>query len=96
MEWGIVKLKVKPPHEVVNRCAESALISAIRLRRYWLSQGLPEDEAISRAVKQAVGMIKASGRKPEELLELFKELHEASEAFVAMLEKVIKGEKESE
>ncbi len=92
----MIKLKVKPLHEAVNRYAESALISAVRLRRYWLSQGLPEDEAISRAVKQAVGMMRASGRKPEELLELFRELQEASEAFVAMLEKVIKGEKESE
>ena len=87
-------VKVKPVHEVINRYAESALISAIRLRRYWLSQGLTEDEAISRAIKQAVGMMKASGRKPEELLQLFKELEEASKAFVAMLEKVVEKSKE--
>jgi hypothetical protein len=68
----MVKLKVKPLHETVNRYAESTLISAIRLRRYWLSQGLSEDDAISRAVKQAIGMMKVSGRKPEELLELFR------------------------
>ena len=92
----MVKLKVKPLHETVNRYAESTLISAIRLRRYWLSQGLSEDDAISRAVKQAIGMMKASGRKPEELLKLFRELHEASGAFVAMPEKVIIGERESE
>jgi len=66
---GIGKMKVKPIKEIVNRYAESALISAIRLRRYWLSQGLSEDEAISRAIKQAVGMMRASGRKPEELLQ---------------------------
>ena len=83
-------VKVKPAHEVVNRYAESALISAVRLRRYWLSQGLSEDEAIARAVKQAVGMMRASGRKPEELLELFRELQEASKAFVTMLEKIVK------
>ncbi|MEM1672709.1 MAG: hypothetical protein QW341_03930 [Candidatus Bathyarchaeia archaeon] len=90
------RLRVKPLQEIVNRYAESALISAIRLRRYWLSQGLSEDEAISRAVKQAVGMMKASGRKPEELLELFRELHEASKAFITMLEKVVKKSGEAE
>lgn len=84
----------KPLDKVVNRHAESALISAIRLRRYWLSQGLSEDEAVSRAIKQAVGMMKASGRKPEELLQLFKELEAASKAFVDMLEKVVKKSKE--
>ena len=87
---------MKTSEEVVNRYAESALISAIRLRRYWLSQGFSEDEAISRAVKQAVGMMKASGRRPEELLALFKELREASEAFITMLEKVIEKGKEVE
>jgi len=89
------RIKPKPLEEVVNRYAESALISAIRLRRYWLSQGLTEEEAISRAVKQAVGMMRASGRKPEELLQLFKELEAASKAFVAMLEKVVKKSKEA-
>ena len=91
---GMGKMKVKPIKEIVNRYAESALISAIRLRRYWLSQGLSEDEAISRAIKQAVGMMRASGRKPEELLQLFKELEAASKAFVAMLEIVVKKSKE--
>ena len=91
---GIGKMRVKPIKEIVNRYAESALISAIRLRRYWLSQGLSEDEAISRAIKQAVGMMRASGRKPEELLQLFKELEAASKAFVAMLEIVVKKSKE--
>jgi len=89
------KMRVKPIKEIVNRYAESALISAIRLRRYWLSQGLSEDEAISRAIKQAVGMMRASGRKPEELLQLFKELEAASKAFVAMLEIVVKKSKEA-
>lgn len=91
---GMGKMRVKPIKEIVNRYAESALISAIRLRRYWLSQGLSEDEAISRAIKQAVGMMRASGRKPEELLQLFKELEAASKAFVAMLEIVVKKSKE--
>ena len=91
---GTGNMKVKPIKEIVNRYAESALISAIRLRRYWLSQGLSEDEAISRAIKQAVGMMRASGRKPEELLQLFKELEAASKAFVAMLEIVVKKSKE--
>lgn len=91
---GMGKVRVKPIKEIVNRYAESALISAIRLRRYWLSQGLSEDEAISRAIKQAVGMMRASGRKPEELLQLFKELEAASKAFVAMLEIVVKKSKE--
>ena len=92
---GMAMVRMKPIKEIVNRYAESALISAIRLRRYWLSQGLSEDEAISRAIKQAVGMMRASGRKPEELLQLFKELEAASKAFVAMLEIVVKKSKEA-
>lgn len=87
---------MKQTHEIFDRYAESALISAVRLRRYWLSQGLSEDEAISRAVKQAIGMMKASGRKPEELLELFRELSEASKAFITALEKLTKKSKEGE
>lgn len=88
-------VKVKQTREITNnRYAESALISAIRLRRYWLSQGLSDEEAISRAVRQAVGMMKASGKKPEELLELFMELHEAVKSFISILEKDIKKSEE--
>ncbi|MEM3419015.1 MAG: hypothetical protein QXL51_05360 [Candidatus Aenigmatarchaeota archaeon] len=45
--------RVKPPKDVINKHVESALISAIRLRRYWISQGNSEDEAIKKAIKQA-------------------------------------------
>jgi hypothetical protein len=80
---------VVSPDEWVVRYAESALISAVRLRRYWLSQGYSEREAVRRAVKQAVGMMASSGLGPEKLLELFKELQKACDSFIAMLEKVI-------
>ncbi len=72
--------------EAVNRYAESALVSAVRLRRYWLSQGLPEDEAIGRAVRQASGMMASSGAPLDALIELFTELKGACDAFVEMLE----------
>ena len=81
--------KAKPLEEWVRRYAEAALISAVRLRRYWLSQGLPEHEAVRRAVNQAVGMMRSSGLGPEELIELFKDLQSACNAFIKMLEKIV-------
>lgn len=85
------KTKIISVEECVNRYAESALISAVRLRRYWLSRGESEEKAIEKAVKQATGMMQASyGRSPEKLIELFKELKGACNAFISMLEKVKK------
>jgi hypothetical protein len=69
--WVGGDMKVKSLDEIVSRYAESALISAVRLRRYWISQGLSEDEAIERALKQALGMLEASGLGPEKLLNFF-------------------------
>ncbi len=85
----MVRVKAKSTEEIVNRYAESALISAIRLRRYWISQGNSENEAITKAVKQAVGMMTASGVPLEKLLELFDELEKASKAFKSMIEEII-------
>ena len=81
-------VKVVPLEEAVNRYAESALVSAVRLGRYWLSQGLPEHEAIERATKQASGMMASSGASLDTLVGLFKELKGACDAFVEMLEQV--------
>jgi hypothetical protein len=72
--------------KMVYRYAESALISAIRLRRYWISQGFSEEEAIRRALNQAVGMLASSDVKPERLLELFYDLRNACDAFIRELE----------
>ncbi len=80
--------KVVSVDEYVDRYAESALISAVRLRRYWTSQGLSEDQAIERAVKQAAGMMASSGAELDKLIELFNELRGACDAFVDMLKKV--------
>ena len=82
------KLRVLPLEEAADRYAESALISAIRLRRYWISQGDDPIRATEKAVKQAVGMMAASGVSIERLIELFKELKDASDAFLEMLFKV--------
>jgi hypothetical protein len=71
--------------EYLNRYAESALISAIRLRRYWMSQGYPEKDAIARAVKQAAGMMASSGAPLRKLIELFTQLEKASSTFREML-----------
>jgi hypothetical protein len=75
--------------EIVNRYAESALISAVRLRRYWISQGLSEEEAVRRAVKQAFGMLASLGVGPEKLLELFYELRSACDAFIKVIEDAV-------
>jgi hypothetical protein len=86
--WVGGDMKVKSLDEIVSRYAESALISAVRLRRYWISQGLSEDEAIERALKQALGMLEASGLGYEKLLELFYELQGACAAFIKALEEI--------
>ena len=80
-------VKVTPLEEAVNRYAESALISAVRLRRYWLSQGLTEDQAIDRAITQASGMIASSGASTGRLAEIFLELEGACDTFVRALGK---------
>ena len=82
---------IKPLEEVVNRYAETALISAVRLRRYWMSQGDSEERAIAKAVKQVVGLMTSSGVPPEKLYELFDELEETCRALKSMLREVIKG-----
>ena len=81
--------------EAVNRYAESALISAVRLRRYWMSQGDTEDKAVEKAVNQACGMMAATGLGPEKLLELFYELKGACDAFIRVLERLKKEMHES-
>jgi hypothetical protein len=88
-------MKVKSLDEIVSRYAESALISAVRLRRYWISQGLSEDEAIERALKQALGMLQVSGLGPDKLLELFYELQGACAAFIKVLEEISANSKKS-
>ena len=74
--------------EVVDRYAESALISAIRLRRYWISQGDNPQKATEKAVRQAVGMMASSGAPISRLIELFQELKDASDGFLEMLTRV--------
>lgn len=55
--------------ETKRRYVEGAIISALRLYRHWRKRGLTSDEAFSRAVKQAVGMIEVSGLNKDEVLE---------------------------
>jgi len=66
--------KLLSPEEVVTRYTESAIISALRLKRYWERKGLAHDEAVSRAVKQAVNMIIAGS--PEKLPKILEDLDE--------------------
>ena len=81
-------VKVVTLDEAINRYAESSLVSAVRLRRYWLSQGASESEAIEKAVNQASGMMASSGASLDKLIELFRELKGACDAFVEILDKV--------
>lgn len=78
--------------EAVNRYAESALVSAVRLRRYWLSQGVSNDLAVERAVNQASGMMASSGASLDKLTELFEDLKDACDSFVNMLHAISESE----
>ncbi len=84
--------KLITPEEAVARYAESALVSAVRLRRYWLSQGVSEEVAIERAITQASGMMASSGASLEKLIELFEDLNSACGSFVDMLHEVAEQE----
>jgi len=74
--------------EYIGRYAESAVISAVRLRRYWMKQGNTDDEATTKAVNQAIGMLAASGIPPKKLMDLFSELEGAAKAFQNILAEV--------
>lgn len=49
--------------KAVARYTESAILSAVRLIRYWKSRGYSEEEAVNKAVNQALGMIKSGDPK---------------------------------
>jgi len=78
--------KQKNMEDIVNKYAQSALISAIKLRRYWITQGLSNEEATKRAVKQAIGILESVGLGFEKLLELFYDLRDASNEFIKVIE----------
>ena len=80
--------KVATVEEFTNRYAESTLVSAVRLKRYWRFQGLSEDQAIDRATRQAAGMMVSSGNSLDTLIDLFMELKGACDAFIDLLEQV--------
>lgn len=53
-----------------RRYVEGAIISALRLYRHWKKRGLTKDEAFKRSVKQALGMVEASGLSKEEVVDV--------------------------
>ncbi len=68
-----------------KRYVEGAVISALRLYRHWRKRGVSSDEAFARAVKQALGMIEASGMSEEEVRESLKELKTIVDAILKSL-----------
>jgi predicted glycoside hydrolase/deacetylase ChbG (UPF0249 family) len=85
--------RVIPLEEAVDRFAESSAISAVRLYRYWVSQGNSRDEAIRKAVKQATGMMASSGASLEKMVYLLRELASASKALAEAAEQASKEAK---
>ena len=69
------------------RYVEGAIISALRLKRFWRRRGLSEDEAMRRAVKQAIGMIKVSGLSERDVITILKELKKMTESVLEQIEK---------
>lgn len=82
----------KPSDETVIRDVESSLTFAIRLYRYWRSQGKTKEEATRKAVKYVVNMMASSTPilflARERVVELFSELKSACDEFVEELQKV--------
>jgi hypothetical protein len=77
-------VKVKSIEETVARYAESAVPSAVRLKRYWMSRGYSEKTAMDKATSQALGMLRASV-EPRKALELLKETEEMA---ISLKEKI--------
>ncbi len=69
-----------------KRYVEGAVISALRLYRHWKKRGVGSNEAFTRAVKQAVGMIEASGMSRDEVRESLEELKNIVNAILKALD----------
>ena len=78
-------VKVKSIEEAVTRYAESTVLSAIRLKRYWMSRGYSEEAAVNKATNQALGMLRASVGT-EKALELLKEMEEMA---ISLRERIV-------
>ncbi len=65
-----------------KRYVEGAVISALRLYRHWRKRGVGSEEAFARAVRQALGMIEASGMREEEVKESLRELKNIIDAIL--------------
>ncbi len=65
-----------------KRYVEGAVISALRLYRHWRKRGVSSEEAFARAVRQALGMIEASGMREEEVKESLRELKNIIDAII--------------
>jgi hypothetical protein len=64
-----------------------AAIAAIRVKMYYKSQGLDDEEATERALKLSVNMAKSFGADEEMLLEYFKEIRDSCDKFIQILNK---------
>lgn len=80
--------RLPPISEILDRYAESALISAIRLRRYWIMQGDSPERATEKAIRQAIGMMVSSGVPLSRLIMLFEDIKNAADAFIKMIKDV--------
>ncbi len=76
----------KPREEIMRRYVEGAVVSATRLLRHWMSRGLSDEEALSRAIKQALNMIRSSGLSEEEILRTLKELKSVADKLISHIE----------
>ncbi|OYT49589.1 MAG: hypothetical protein B6U73_05165 [Desulfurococcales archaeon ex4484_204] len=77
----------KPKEEAWRRYVEGSVVSALRLYRHWVRRGLNREEALRRAVKQAVGMIESSHLSEEEVIKVLEDLRGMAEAIISKLRK---------
>jgi len=80
--------RLPPISGILDRYAESALVSAIRLRRYWIMQGDSPERATEKAIRQAIGMMVSSGVPLSRLIMLFEDIKNAADAFIKMIKDV--------
>ncbi|MEM2394764.1 MAG: hypothetical protein QXW82_06145 [Candidatus Bathyarchaeia archaeon] len=95
-----MELKIsKPSEERVIRDVESSLTYAVRLYRYWLAQGLSKEDAVKKAVKYLVHLMRTSTPvlflARDEVIELLSAFKSACDEFLEELQKV-KFERQTE
>lgn len=84
-------MTVKTIEEWLYNYAQSAVLGAIRYKQKLIKKGWPEDKAIKDACSYALGMMKSSGKSPQECIEILGEIEAAAGGMRRGLQEIFKS-----